>query len=110
MTLVRLNIVFASIYGNEEKTVDVVYNDPTALDVWAILCRELDSDQTFGVAYIKKFWKVKRIEKISMCYGCNAEILNQLGHMDRNGCLSDDHDDPVSVDRMNLELMEKYCF
>ena len=107
----RCNIVFRSIYGNKEKIIDIIFSDPYALDIWAMFCHTLCHDQRISVDYIKMFWKIVRIEKKSLCDGCNAGILNQLGHMDRNGCLAmDDQDDPATIDRINRELLEKYNF
>ena len=107
--LQKWSIVFESIYGNKTLRVYIL-STKNAIDPWTTLCDNLNSNQEFGVNYIRNFWKITKVEKINLCDGCDAGILNQLGHMDRNGCLSEDRDDPITVELQNQSLVEKYNF
>lgn len=106
----RVEFVFKSIYGDEERHVYVVFRDPFVVNAWAMFCNDLDNDQIFSVDYIRMFWKLKSIKNISLCDGCDSGILNQLGHINRNGCISEDKDDPDIIDIRNQSIVEKYDF
>jgi hypothetical protein len=69
-----------------------------------------DDDVEYCVDYMKLFWQMTDVEKISICDGCLYGVLNQLGHMDKNGCLSDDVDSLEDIANYNRSLLSRTNF
>ncbi len=109
MALNRWCIRFESIYDASAVYVYIMGKEFSEQVAWAALMDEKD-DVIYSVDYARMFWRISDVEKNSLCDGCRDSILNQLGHMDRNGCLSEEHDSLEDVEAYNLALLSRTNF
>ena len=103
----RLNIVFESKYINTVRKIEMLIHTYCEEYLWSMFCLSA-GDEKITINYMKHFWKIISVEEIPMCDGCHYDISNQTGHMDLDGCLSDDKSDPRKIDEYNEKIKDKY--